>query len=87
VVTFIGKPTGKCHKDGPKQHLQQFSSQPMRSACIHSVATEIVEIVNQIPLLGAIVDLPVGLAVGGTGLVIPPLEELVQHIFWNQGSR
>jgi hypothetical protein len=21
------------------------------------------------------------------GLVIPPLEELVQHIFWNQGSR
>ena len=51
----------------------------MRGARIHPIPTEIVEIVNQIPLLGAIVDLPVGLAVGGTGLVIPPLEEPVQH--------
>ncbi len=59
----------------------------MRSACIHSVATEIVEIVNQIPLLGTNIDLPVGLPVRRPGLVIPPLEELVQHIFWNQGSR
>ena len=52
----------------------------MRGARIHPIPTEIVEIVNQISLLGAIVDLPVGLAVGGTGLVIPPLEELVQHM-------
>ena len=59
----------------------------MRGARIHPIPTEIVEIVNQIPLLGAIVDLPVGLAVRRPGLVIPPLEELVQHIFWNQGSR
>ena len=49
----------------------------MRSACIHSVATEIVEIVNQIPLLGSNIDLPVGLPVRRTGLIIPPLEELV----------
>ncbi len=59
----------------------------MRSTRIHSVATEIVEIVNQIPLLGTNIDLSVGLPVRRPGLVIPPLEELVQHIFWNQGSR
>lgn len=57
----------------------------MRSACIHSVATEIVEIVNQIPLLGTNIDLPVGLPVGRPGLVIPPLEELVQHYLQGSG--
>ena len=79
MITFVGKPARTRQNDDPEQKFEDPAVKPIGPSGISSVITKIVEIMDQVPLPGAVVDFFGGLSIRGTGFQVPPLEKFVQH--------